>query len=113
MGGVMSEREEGSLEIQAPQAAVKKKLALKEQLDFDRNALLSMMEKVQGRRTIFRIFASTEFFTTSYTGNADTNFREGKRYIGRLLYEELQEVCPGLYTTMMNENSKKKETSNA
>ncbi len=108
----MTPIEEGSLDIQIPQAAAKKKASLKEQQEFDRNALISMMEKVQGRRTIYRIFATTEFFTTSYTGNAETNFREGKRYIGRLLYEELQEVCPGLYTTMMNENSKKKEVSN-
>jgi hypothetical protein len=110
----MTPIEEGSLEIQAPQAAAKKKATLKAQLDFDREALIKTMESVQGRRTIWRIFATTEFFTTSYTGNAETNFREGKRYIGRLLYEELQEVCPGLYDTMMGENSRrKKENDNA
>lgn len=109
----MSEVEEGSLDIQPTISALKKKASLKEQLNEDRNALLYMMEKVQGRRTIYRIFASTEFFATSYTGNAETNFREGRRYIGRLLYEELQEVCPDLYTTMMNENRKKKEERNA
>lgn len=109
----MAEIEEGSLEIQPPQAASKKKASLKAQLDADREAIMAVMEKVQGRRTIYRIFASTEFFSTSYTGNADTNFREGRRFIGRLLYEELQEVCPGLYTTMMNENRKPKEDRNA
>lgn len=109
----MAETEEGSLEIQPPQAANKKKVSLKAQLDADREAIMAVMGKVQGRRTIYRIFASTEFFSTSYTGNADTNFREGRRFIGRLLYEELQEVCPDLYTTMMNENRKSKEDRNA
>ena len=108
----MTQPEEGSLEIQPPQAATKKKASLKEQLEFDRAALLATMEKVQGRRTIYRIFASTEFFTMSYTGNVETNYREGKRYIGKLLYDELQEVCPDLYITMMNENRKKKEAAN-
>ena len=109
----MTPIEEGSLEIQPPQAARKKQDKVKERIQQDKDAVVATMSVREGRRTIYRLLITTQFFGTSYTGNSDTNFNEGKRYIGRLLYEELQDLCPVLYTTMVNENRPTKEDRNA
>lgn len=109
----MAEIEEGSLDIQPTQAARKKQTTAKIRVQADKDAMVATMSTKEGRRSIWRIIITTQFFSTSYTGNSDTNFNEGKRYIGRLLYEELQELCPALYTTMVSENRPYKEDGNA
>lgn len=73
----------------------------------DYEDLRNVMGSRAGRRTIFRILESTGLTMQSFTGNSETFFREGKRSIGILLHNELQDICPDLYTTMQTENRKK------
>lgn len=100
------------LDIQVPLKAQKQQQKMKEAKALDNDAMVLTMSSKEGRRTVWRILETTGYFTTSFTGNSETFFKEGKREIGRRLYEELNDLCPDLYTQMMNENRKKKEASN-
>ena len=100
------------LDIQVPIKAQQKRTKIKEAVALDNDAMVLVMSSKEGRRTVWRIMETTGYFLTSFTGNSETFFREGKRYIGRLLYDELNELCPDLYNQMVSENRKKKEPRN-
>lgn len=113
----MNDYEEATLEIQAPIGASRRMGKVRAQIVEDDLALLHTMESKEGRRTLWRVMQTTGYFEISYTGNSETYFREGKRLVGKLLYDNLQRVCPDLYTTMHNENkpltNNPKENGNA
>jgi hypothetical protein len=100
------------LDIQVPVGSVKRKEKLRNLQLQDTDYMKVIMGSKEGRRTIWRILRTTEFFSTSFTGSSETFFKEGKRYIGRLIYEELNDICPELYVAMMNENRTPKEQHN-
>jgi len=39
----------------------------------------------------------------------ETAFNEGRKYIGTLIFAQLQEICPELYLRMVKENTDHKE----
>jgi len=86
-------------------AALKGTAAKRVALDYE--DMRNVMGTRAGRRTVFRILDSTGLTSQSFTGNSETFFREGKRSIGILLHNELQDICPDLYTLMQTENRKK------
>ena len=100
------------LDIQVPLKAQQKRTKNKEAVALDNDAMVLVMSSKEGRRTVWRILKTTGFFLTSFTGNSETFFMEGKRYIGKLLYDELNDLCPDLFNQMMSENREKKEASN-
>lgn len=50
------------------------------------SAFKEMMNSDSGLEVLGWLFALTGFTTSSYTGNADTYFKEGRRSIGESLY---------------------------
>lgn len=64
----------------------------------------SLMKLKEGRRFIWRILAETGVYHSSFTGNSETFFKEGKRSIGLILMGELHTICPELYAVMVEEH---------
>jgi hypothetical protein len=110
----MNELEEPGLEIERGPKQSKQKDRAKETRDRENAATMAVMSTPEGRDFVHRLMAKSGLFELSYTGNADTNFREGRRSIGLHLHNELDEVCPSLYATMTAEHRpNKKENQNA
>ena len=65
--------------------------------------LRSVMSNPQGRRFVWRLLEATGVYRSSYTGNADTYFREGARNVGLTLIRDVHEHCFDLYVEAMNE----------
>lgn len=57
------------------------------QLQHDYNAVLATPE---GERLIYHIIAMCGVFNSSFTGNSETFFREGKRSIGLKVMSEIE-----------------------
>lgn len=58
----------------------------------------------QGRRVCAKYIAFCGVLKTSFTGNSETFFNEGKRVVGLKLLEDLNESDPSAYFKMMNES---------
>ncbi len=84
----------------------------KERVDRENAQTIEVMSTPGGRAFMARLMAKTGLWELSYTGNAETNFREGRRSIGLHLYSEFTAVCPELYEAMMRESAPKKEKNN-
>lgn len=70
------------------------------QADDDLRAILSEPE---GRRFVWRLLGFTGIFRTSFTGNSETFFNEGKRIVGLTVFADAHRVCPDLYAVMSKE----------
>lgn len=64
----------------------------------------SLMKLKEGRRFIWRVLSETGVYRSSFTGNSETFFKEGKRSIGLILIGELHTICPELYAVMVEEH---------
>lgn len=62
-----------------------------------------LMADRRGRRIIFRWLERSGVFRSSYTGGAETFFREGQRNVGLMLLAQVNEHAPQLYATMLKE----------
>ena len=62
-----------------------------------------------GRRLLWRLLERAGIYKTSFTGNSETFFKEGRRDMGLFLLNEIQEADPDAYLKMIKEN---KEESN-
>jgi hypothetical protein len=69
-----------------------------------REAITWLMNDKRGRLFVYRQLESAGIYRISYTGNADTNFREGGRNEGLRLLATVEEYCPGSYLKMLREN---------
>lgn len=67
------------------------------------NDLRTVMSTRAGRRFIWRLLETTGVYRSSYTGNADTYFREGARNVGLVLIRDIHEHCFDKYVEAMNE----------
>lgn len=65
--------------------------------------LRTVMGTRQGRRFVWRLLELTGVYRTSYTGNADTYFREGARNVGLVLVRDIHEHCFDKYVEAMQE----------
>lgn len=63
-----------------------------------------LMSDKRGRLFVYRLLESAGIYRISYTGNADTNFREGGRNEGLKLLVAIEECAPGSYLKMLREN---------
>lgn len=72
--------------------------------------LLSVMGTSSGRKLIWDFLDISGVFRMTYVSGHldDTAFNEGKRYLGTLLFAQIQESCPELYQQMVFENQPKK-----
>ena len=87
-----------------------RKAKVKQLSKADDDALRTTMSTKEGRRTIWRVLKASRFYLISFTGGSETFFREGMRAVGKMLHDELERVCPDLYTLMMSENRPKEAT---
>ncbi|CAB4165230.1 hypothetical protein UFOVP821_28 [uncultured Caudovirales phage] len=67
------------------------------------NDLRTVMSTRAGRRFIWRLLDATGVYRSSYTGNADTYFREGARNVGLVLIRDIHEHCFDKYIEAMHE----------
>lgn len=66
--------------------------------------LKNIMQTAQGRRFIYKLITFCGVFKTSYTGNSGTFYNEGMRNVGLMIMSEINEHCPELYVSMLNES---------
>lgn len=62
-----------------------------------------MMAHKAGRRIMWRLLAQAGVYRTSFTGNSETFFREGRRDMGLFFLDEVHNHCPDAYVTMLKE----------
>lgn len=61
------------------------------------------MSSKQGRRVVWRLLGEAGVFRSSFTGNSETFFREGKRAMGLHMLEEIQTHCAEAFGLMQQE----------
>lgn len=69
----------------------------------------SVMSSVEGRRFMWWLLGKTGLYETSFTGNSTTFFNEGKRNIGLLLINRINDVCPEQYANMVRDAKLERE----
>jgi len=57
-----------------------------------------------GRRHYWRLLGKTGIFESSFTGNSETFFREGRRDVGLMLMADIIDIMPESYVLMIQEN---------
>jgi hypothetical protein len=62
-----------------------------------------IMNSEQGRRFIYDLLTDTHMYSTSFTGNSTTFFKEGERNIGIRLMTRIHETCLDEYMHMLKE----------
>lgn len=62
-----------------------------------------LMSCRQGRRVVHRLIAEAGVYRTTFTGNSETFFREGRRAFGLFLLEEATKHSPDEYLAMLAE----------
>lgn len=83
-----------------------KERAKKEKVQYDRELddLKLILSTKSGRRFIWRLLAESGMFTVSQAMNASIYFLEGKRSIGKLLFEDMTKVSPEAWALMLKES---------
>lgn len=71
------------------------------------NDLRKVLSSPEGKRTIVRLLKETGYLESSMTGNSNTFFNEGKREIGRFVFEEISEFVPEIAGDIFTEVFKK------
>ena len=61
------------------------------------------MSTKQGRRVVWRLLGEAGVFRSSFTGNSETFFREGKRALGLHMLEQIQTHCAETFGLMQQE----------
>jgi hypothetical protein len=57
----------------------------------------------EGRRLVWRLMSEAGIFRSSFTGNSETFFREGKRNIGLFILADVMVAQPESFTVMQRE----------
>lgn len=70
--------------------------------EFDEDLILEM-STVWGRRNVWRLLEEAKVHSTTFTGNSQTYFLEGKRDIGLWKLAHIMRVCPEKYILMLQE----------
>ena len=64
-------------------------------------AIESIAETAQGRDFLWWLFEICGVFVSSYTGNSDTYFNEGRRAVGNEVLHRLVKVKPEIFQAMI------------
>ena len=62
-----------------------------------------VMSTETGRRFMWDLLGRTGLYQTSFTGNSETFFREGRRAVGLEQLAHITTACPTEYMAMMKE----------
>mgnify|MGYP003143769975 CR=1 FL=1 len=68
------------------------------------SALRDLLETDGGKEFFWRLLARCKLYETSFTGNSQTFFNEGKREIGLWVLSEIVAADPKAYANMMIKN---------
>jgi hypothetical protein len=71
------------------------------------NDIKWLMANKQGRRIVRRLLAESGVYRSSFTGNSETFFREGKRALGLFLAAEVTTHAFPDYVLMLTEGTTK------
>lgn len=63
-----------------------------------------LMAQKRGRRLVWRLLGQTGLFRTSFTGNNETFFKEGKRHIGLEIVQKITAYAAEDYAKMFAES---------
>ena len=63
----------------------------------------AMLEHAPSRRILCHLLDMTGMFTTSFTGNSETFFREGKRSVGLYLMNLINSHDPNAFIRLLQE----------
>lgn len=87
-------------ETQVKERAKKEKTGRDRELD----DLRVILETRHGRRFIWRMLSASELFAVAEVMNASIYALEGKRKLGKLLFNDVMEAAPEAYLLMMKES---------
>jgi len=65
--------------------------------------LRKVLASPEGRRFVWRLMSEAGVFRSSFTGNSETFFREGKRNIGLIILGDVMVAQPDSFTVMQRE----------
>ena len=74
------------------------------QRQVEANDIKWLMSTKQGRRVVWRLLSEAGIYRTSFTGNSETFFREGKRQMGLFLVAEVHTHATDAYPLMVQES---------
>ena len=63
-----------------------------------------LMAHKPGRRIVWRLLGEAGVYRTSFTGNSETFFREGKRSLGLFVLDEVMSSSHEQFMAMFKEN---------
>lgn len=92
------------LDIEAPEKAEQdreEKLRLTQRREADDFKWL--MADPRGRRVMWHLLSLAGVYQSSFTGNSETFFREGRRSMGLKIVDLIHTHCPDKYATMTKE----------
>jgi hypothetical protein len=72
------------------------------------NDIKWLMSHKQGRRFMWRLLSKAGIYTTSFTGNSETFFKEGMRNMGLFLVLDIHKHVPESYGLMVTESKEAK-----
>lgn len=102
----MSKNTEKPYQHDDPEAVSEAKAKAKVLQKEAKEEIIALMALPAFRRFIWEILEKTHIFSTSFTGNSETFFKEGERNVGLRIFLRLQENDPEGYALMVKENSK-------
>jgi hypothetical protein len=68
------------------------------------SAMRHILEEEGGQEFFWRLLARCKLYETSFTGNSQTFFNEGKREVGLWVLSEIVAADPAAYAKMMMKN---------
>lgn len=85
------------------EAATQRSLDSKLARQVEANDTKWLMSSKQGRRWVWNFLGEAGVFRSSFTGNSETFFKEGKRAMGLMVLSEISTHCPEMYVLMQTE----------
>lgn len=82
----------------------KAEASVKQGMDLVHDALGDILKTEKGRALYWHLLCECGVFSSSFTGDNYTFFREGERNVGLKLLGLLNEVSPDAYVLMMKES---------
>jgi hypothetical protein len=67
------------------------------------NDLKAVLKTPEGRRFIWNILSEAGIYQSSFTGNSETFFREGKRALGLMIVRDIDQHMPEAMAQMSRE----------
>ena len=92
-----------SMEETIHEQAAQRSATAKALRQVEANDVKWLMSNKQGRRFISRLIGEAGVYRTTFTGNSETFFKEGKRSFGLFLISEVVTHAPESYALMQTE----------